>query len=170
MQIQKALPSQAATLTRIALAAKRHWGYPEHWIEIWTLLLTFTSADLAQADFFVAKVDDEVAGFYSLTAKGSRAELENLWVLPAFMGQGIGRGLFEHALARARDLGCSTLEIEADPNAVGFYEKMGARTVGQRVGEVDGQPRRLPIMEIERVQHAFISSTWRRYRRYKSSH
>ena len=148
MQIRAALPSQAATLTRIALAAKRHWGYPEHWIEIWTPLLTFTPADLAQADFFVANVDDEMAGFYSLTVAGPRAELGNLWVLPAFMGQGIGRGLFEHALSCARELGCSTLEIEADPNAVGFYEKMGACIVGQRVGEVDGQSRRGPIMEI----------------------
>lgn len=147
MQIQKARPNQAATLTRIALAAKRHWGYPERLIEIWTPLLTFMPTDLTQADFFVAKVDDEIVGFYSLTAAGLRAVLENLWVLPA-MGQGIGRGLFEHALVRARELGCSTLEIEADPNAVGFYEKMGARTVGQRVGEVDGQLRRLPIMEI----------------------
>lgn len=148
MQIQKAHPNQAETLTHIALTAKRHWGYPERWIEIWTPLLTFTFTDLTQADFFVANVDDNVAGFYSLTAKGLRAELENLWVLPAFMGQGIGRGLFEHALVRARELGYSALEIEADPHAVGFYEKMGARTVGQHVGEVDGQPRRLPIMEI----------------------
>ena len=148
MQIHAALPSQTETLTRIALAAKRHWGYPERWIEIWTPLLTFTPADLAQADFFVANVDDEVAGFYSLTVAGPRAELENLWVLPAFMGQGVGRGLFEHALLRARELGCSILEIEADPNAVGFYEKMGARIVGQHIGEVDGQPRLLPIMEI----------------------
>lgn len=148
MQIQKAHPNQAETLTRIALAAKRHWGYPERWIEIWTPLLAFSPADLERVDFFVAKVDDEVVGFYSLTVKGPRVELENPWVLPDFMGQGIGRGLLEHALVRARELGCSALEIEADPHAVGFYEKMGARTVGQHVGEVDGQPRRLPIMEI----------------------
>jgi ribosomal protein S18 acetylase RimI-like enzyme len=148
MQIHPALPTHAGTLTRIALAAKRHWGYPERWIELWTPLLTFTSADLERADFFVAQVDDEIAGFYSLTTAGPRAELENLWVLPAFMGRGVGRGLFEHALARARERGCSDMEIESDPNAVGFYEKMGARLVGQHVGAVDDQPRILPVMEI----------------------
>ncbi len=33
-----------------------------------------------------------------------------------------------------KQLGCSELEIESDPNAVGFYEKM------------DGQPRILPVL------------------------
>lgn len=146
MHIHPAHPTQAETLTRIALAAKRHWGYPERWIEIWTPLLTFTPADLERADFFVAQINDEIVGFYSLTTAGVRAELENLWVLPAFMGRGVGRGLFEHALARTRELGCSELEIESDPNAVGFYEKMGAQVVSQHIGEVDGQPRILPVL------------------------
>jgi GNAT superfamily N-acetyltransferase len=148
MHIHPALPTQAETLTQIALTAKRHWGYPERWIELWTPLLTFTPADLERADFFVAQIDDEIVGFYSLSAAGPRAELENLWLLPACMGQGVGRGLFEHALARARELGCSVLEIESDPNALGFYQRMGARVVGQHVGEVDGQPRILPVMEL----------------------
>lgn len=147
MHIHTVHPTHIETLTRIALAAKRHWGYPERWIEIWTPLLTFTPADLERADFFVAQIEDEIVGFYSLITAGPRAELENLWVLPAFMGRGVGRGLFEHALARARELGCSELEIESDPNALGFYEKMGARVVGQHVGEVDGAPRVLPLLQ-----------------------
>jgi ribosomal protein S18 acetylase RimI-like enzyme len=148
MKIIRAELNQGNALTRIALAAKRHWGYPERWIELWTPMLTFKPADLEQADFFVAQIDDEIVGFYSLTTAGARAELENLWVLPAFMGRGVGRGLFEHALARARELGCSDMEIESDPNAVGFYEKMGAQVVGQHVGAVDDQTRTLPVMEI----------------------
>lgn len=34
--IRRVLPEEAAQLSRIALAAKRHWGYPERWIEAWT--------------------------------------------------------------------------------------------------------------------------------------
>ena len=40
------------------------------------------------------------------------------------------------------------LEIESDPNAQGFYERMGAKKVGEAVGELDGQARVLPILEL----------------------
>ncbi|MBK8780893.1 MAG: GNAT family N-acetyltransferase [Anaerolineales bacterium] len=79
---------------------------------------------------------------------GDSLWLDNLWVLPGFMGQGIGKQLFQHALERSRALGESVLKIEADPNAQSFYEKMGVRKVGESHSQVDGQPRILPIMEI----------------------
>jgi len=41
------------------------------------------------------------------------------------------------------------MELDADPNAQGFYEKMGMHKVGEKKTEVDGQPRILPIMEIK---------------------
>jgi hypothetical protein len=40
------------------------------------------------------------------------------------------------------------LEIESDPNAQGFYERMGAKVVGDHVGEVDGELRILPVLEM----------------------
>jgi hypothetical protein len=40
------------------------------------------------------------------------------------------------------------LQLEADPNAIGFYEKMGMWKIGERQSEVDGQLRILPIMEM----------------------
>jgi hypothetical protein len=40
------------------------------------------------------------------------------------------------------------LRIESDPNAQSFYEKIGARKVGEVHSEVDSQPRVLPVMEI----------------------
>ena len=33
IEIRRAQPNDAETLTNIAHAAKRHWNYPEHWIE-----------------------------------------------------------------------------------------------------------------------------------------
>jgi GNAT superfamily N-acetyltransferase len=47
--------------------------------------------------------------------------LEHLWVLPDWMGQGIGRALFRHAAERAAARGALSLTIEADPNAEPFY-------------------------------------------------
>ncbi len=54
-----------------------------------------------------------------------------MWVEPDAMGNGHGRRLFEHAVAIARSLGATALELDADPNAVGFYERMGMERIGE---------------------------------------
>jgi len=56
--------------------------------------------------------------------------------------------LFIHAVELVRQRGYKILQLEADPNAIGFYEKMGMLKIGERRSEVDGKPRILPIMEL----------------------
>jgi ribosomal protein S18 acetylase RimI-like enzyme len=87
-------------------------------------------------------------GFYTLQEKNGNAWIENLWVLPEYIGQGVGKRLFLHALPRSRAMGRLILQLEADPNALGFYEKMGMYKVGERRSEVEGRPRVLPIMQM----------------------
>jgi GNAT superfamily N-acetyltransferase len=147
-KIVRAIPDQAETLTQIALAAKRHWGYPERWIEIWSPILIVSEEYIEKNDVYIACVMGEPVGFYAILIENDRASLEHLWVLPDYMGKGIGAKLFKHALSRCKEIGAHTLEIESDPNAQGFYEHMGARKVREAIGKVDGQPRILPVLEI----------------------
>jgi predicted N-acetyltransferase YhbS len=65
------------------------------------------------------------------------------------MGRGIGRALFLHAVNKARELGARTLYIESDPNAEGFYLRMGANRVGVVSGKVAGLFRELPLLAYE---------------------
>ena len=146
--IRPAIPEDAYALTQIALAAKRHWGYPERWMEIWTPQLTFTPEYFEEHESWVAIDGDQQIGFYTLQDKNGIAWIENLWVLPAYIGKGVGRQLFLHALELARQREYKTLQLEADPNAAGFYEKMDMHKIGERHSEVDSQPRILPIMEM----------------------
>jgi GNAT superfamily N-acetyltransferase len=120
MQITPAKPEDAATLTGIAFAAKRHWGYPDRWMERWRSVLTVKPEFIVSHETYAAVVDGQPVGFYALGRKDSRLDLLHMWVLPAWMGQGIGRALFHHALERTRALGFQELEIESDPNAEGF--------------------------------------------------
>lgn len=149
IQIRRAQPDEADTLTAIAHAAKRHWGYPEEWIEQWKSDLTITKDFIAKNEMFVAIVDDEIAGCGALVFDGSEAELEHMWVQPKHIGSGVGRSLFEKIRARARDLKVSGFEISADPNAEGFYQRMGATRIGEMRSQVNGQPRTLPRMKVE---------------------
>ena len=146
--IQQVSPEQAEQLTGIALAAKAYWGYPKRWMEIWKPQLTFNPAYFVENESWVAVFDETPIGFYTLQEKGGNAWIENLWVLPHYIGQGIGKALFLHAVERSRKYGYKILQLEADPNAASFYERMGMHKIGEQHSEVDGRPRVLPIMEM----------------------
>lgn len=148
ISIQPARPEQANQLTRIALAAKAHWGYPERWMEIWSPQLTFSPDYFVNHESWAAIVNESPIGFYTLDEKNGNAWLDDLWVLPEYIGKGVGKRLFLHAAELSRQRGYKALQLEADPNAVGFYEKMGMRKIGERHSEIEGQPRILPIMEM----------------------
>lgn len=149
LSLQQANPEQADQLTRIALAAKAHWGYPDRWMEIWRPQLTFSPGYFRENESWVAVLDEVPVGFYTVQVKNGNAWIENLWVWPEYIGKGIGKTLFLHAVELSRRRGFKMLQLEADPNAVGFYEKMGMYKAGERHSEVDGQPRILPIMEMD---------------------
>ena len=64
------------------------------------------------------------------------------------MGLGVGKALFQDAQNKATDLGAQTMEIQSDPNAETFYQKMGAVTVGElESGSIEG--RFLPLMQVK---------------------
>lgn len=145
--IRRARPEDAATLTRVAHAAKRHWGYPDEWIRLWSPDLTVTPAACAGEPFYCAVEVGEIRGFYGLSNHGAAFELEHMWVEPRHMGRGIGARLFRHALETARELGGTTLEIASDPNAEGFYARLGARRAGERAATPPG--RTLPLLAVD---------------------
>ena len=146
MRIVRAQPADAPILSAIAWAAKAHWGYPISWLEQWRDQLTITSTFIAKNEIFAAVVNGQITGFCGLLAIGEVMRLEHLWVLPEAIGRGIGKTLFQHAAARARALGSACLTIEADPNAEGFYLRMGALRNGTLTIEIEGQPRELPLL------------------------
>ncbi|MBO9326194.1 MAG: GNAT family N-acetyltransferase [Roseiflexus sp.] len=49
--------------------------------------------------------------------------MEDLWVLPDYIGKDIGRKLFEHAIKQAQLSGADHLELDADPNATPFIRE-----------------------------------------------
>jgi len=147
--IRRALPEEADPLTQIALDAKRHWGYPEHWIKHWESDLTVSADFIRDNHVYVAEHEDGIRGLYALSVSGNKAELEHMWVTPASIGTGIGKELFLDAMDRAATLEVREIEISADPNAAGFYERMGASQIGETESNIDGQVRKLPRLRIE---------------------
>jgi N-acetylglutamate synthase-like GNAT family acetyltransferase len=149
VNIRKAIVEDADTLSSIAQDAKRYWGYPEHWLERWREELTISPNFINENDVYVADSDGVVTGFYALVTKGDEAELDHLWVAPQHIGQGVGKELFLHAMQRAAERNFASVDILADPNAEGFYQKMGASRVGESAYDINGEPRVLPRLKID---------------------
>lgn len=137
MLIRDARPGEGGRLREIAIAAKEHWGYERAWVEEWAADGDFSAEGLHAKRAFVADEDGRVVGWGGVLRRGETAWLDDLWVEPEAMERGVGTELFAHARELARSLGASRLEWEAEPNSVGFYEKMGARRLREGVMGVE---------------------------------
>jgi GNAT superfamily N-acetyltransferase len=144
--IRRAHPSEAALLSELALRSKGHWGYDADFLAACRDDLTLSADDIANAAVYVFEDGDAVLGFYRLLLHNDGlAELDDLFVEPAAMGQGVGKRLWQHAVAMARTLGGAEIVFQSDPQAEGFYLAMGARRAGESASTV--MPgRMLPLM------------------------
>src|SRR6185503_7138071 len=111
----KATSEDAAALTTIAHDAKRHWGYPENWIQHWQADLTISPDFVRDNPVYVAERAGELLGFYALVVCGDKAELDHLWVAPAHIGTGVGKELFLHAMQNAAQRDITAVGISSDP-------------------------------------------------------
>jgi GNAT superfamily N-acetyltransferase len=145
--VQRARVGDCEALTALAHAAKQHWNYPEDYMRLWRHDLTVTTELVRDHAVYVAAAGDEIVGFYALRTTLPVFDLEHFWVKPARMRQGIGRLLFAHALETARAGGATSIDITSDPHARGFYERMGARPIGDEPGMPAG--RMLPVLRID---------------------
>ncbi|NEQ44110.1 MAG: GNAT family N-acetyltransferase [Leptolyngbya sp. SIOISBB] len=91
--------------------------------------------DRPYAEALLAQVDDESVGFalffhnYSTFLMQPGIYLEDLFVLPDYRGQGIGKALLRSVGQLAVERGCGRLEwnvLDWNSPAIAFYERMGA--------------------------------------------
>jgi ribosomal protein S18 acetylase RimI-like enzyme len=76
-----------------------------------------------------------------LAPEGDRCEPDDLFVEPETMGRGIGRLLVDDVAARARAAGVRYIDVIANPNALGFYERPGFEIAGQASTRFGPAPR-----------------------------
>lgn len=61
---------------------------------------------------FVYELNRKMIGFYSLSIIGGECILQDLTILPAFRHRSYGYELLMHAIAEAKNLGCTVMNIE----------------------------------------------------------
>ena len=155
--IRKAAPSDAQILTRISFAAKRVWKYPEEYFSIWKNELTITPEYIEKNMVVAAVIGNAVIGYYSVVHNDRDRTfgnvfveqgdwMEHLFIDPPFIGKGIGRELTDDMKSRCRLGGISELFVFVDPNAEGFYRKIGAQFLRRSQSNIPN--REIPVYVI----------------------
>jgi len=155
IQLEHSRPEDAKLLTQIALNSKAHWRYPQSWLNEWKSDLTITQDFIKCHHVIKATRNNQTIGFYSLTLNHPKkhAHIEHLWLLPKFIGQGIGKQMFKQACLDCQSHNLNSLTLTADPNAQTFYEHMGMKKYDELHCEILDTPRILPKMRLVFNQH-----------------
>jgi GNAT superfamily N-acetyltransferase len=69
--------------------------------------------------------DHRLVGFATTSPTADGVELDDLFVDPDWMGQGVGRALVEDLVTSARRNDCRRVTVTANEHAVAFYERTG---------------------------------------------
>jgi GNAT superfamily N-acetyltransferase len=89
------------------------------------------------------------AGSDSAPAESAAWRLRGMAIDPARQGTGVGRLVLAEAIAAAREGGASLLWANARTSALGFYERMGWRVVGEEfIASDSGLPHKPMLIDL----------------------
>ncbi|MCC2379029.1 GNAT family N-acetyltransferase [Bacillus wiedmannii] len=146
MKIRNALLSEANELSELALHSKATWNYSEAFILACKEDLTITDEYIKNNFVYVLENDNTMIGFFSFLRNENA--LDFLYIHPRYKGKGYGKILWEYVIQQANELGIKSFTIDSDPNAKGFYLKMGAKLIGETPSTVF-EDRLLPLLKYD---------------------
>ncbi|MEM9337795.1 MAG: GNAT family N-acetyltransferase [Bacteroidota bacterium] len=147
LTIEKASASNAHELTHLTRRSKAYWGYSKEQIEKWHKDLLISEEYLLNHHVYVVKENEQTIGYYSFQYLSKSAiRLDNIFIEPDYIGKGIGKQLMNDFLKRIKALTVQTVTLDAEPNAAGFYQKFGFKTISKKQSSIPG--RHIPVMEL----------------------
>lgn len=128
MILRRASPADTAAL-RSLMATSNGYERPAARAMIVAFAKTWSVPD-GPHEVWLAEAGGAIVGFYALIPHGVDQELDLFFTANTAQGTGLGRRLFEAMAERARALGAACVVISSNPEAAGFYRRMGAVDVG----------------------------------------
>lgn len=146
MKIERAVPEDHTLLTVITKKSKAFWGYDEQQMEKWNDLLTITSDYILKNETYKLVLENEIIGYYSLLEIDPQTlKIDNLFISPKFIGKGLGKKLMADIFEKAKLNSYTSVILDSDPNAEGFYSHHGFIKIDQIKTSVKN--RFLPVMK-----------------------
>ncbi len=132
-KIRAGRPEDAEEMTRLAFRSKAYWGYPDEWLSAWNEELTVTVELLKNSISCVVESNGKIIAFWNRPVIETEEVTAGLLsVAPEYIRQGYGRMLWKSIKQEALNRGISSFTIEADPNALPFYLKLGASVIREQ--------------------------------------
>lgn len=125
--LEKAGSDDLETLNKILFESKSLWGYDREFMTEFMKCFRITEKDIDNKTSWLLKIDNKNAGFVTLDF--ANPELVNFFIQPKFTGLGIGKFLWNEVIRLFSEKDIFDFKIWADPNANGFYEKMGSKVL-----------------------------------------
>jgi len=148
MTIQTANTADHELLTQITKKSKAFWGYSEDLLLVWDDALTITEHYIIKNKVFKFSADNKIIGYYSYIIEENQIiKLDNLFLLPQYIGKGLGTFLVNDFLNRIQNQNYQKIYLQSEPYAEGFYKKHGFKTI-ERL-ETNVKNRFMPVMELE---------------------
>ncbi len=142
LQIRRAEASDADTLFDLVAALAEFERLPPPDADARARLREHGWGERPRFEAWLAVLDGHAVGYlillhtYSTFLARPTLYMEDVFVLPEYRKQGIGRALFEHAVRLAGERGCGRMEwccLDWNVAAQRFYEASGARRLSEWV-------------------------------------
>ena len=150
-------PEDAAAVSQLAIRSKSVWGYSSEQMAVFRKELTITGAEIGNKIANAATIGGQLIGFYTLRPGDDEAELEHIFVDPAWLKKSVGSTLLQHALDECRRRGLRRVIVLSDPNASGFYEKANAVLVENIPSSIPG--RTIPKFEFDLIPPEYLAAS-----------
>ena len=146
IKFRRADCKDVALLSEIACRSEAYWNYSDEFMEIFRSQYGVTEDFVEVNSVFLMENDQRQVGFYGLII-GNPTELEFFYIEPECIGKGYGRIMWEHLLELCHGEKIDSFVFVTSPQAVPFYEKMGAEVIGSTCSSVDG--RNIPKLSFQ---------------------
>jgi N-acetylglutamate synthase-like GNAT family acetyltransferase len=144
--LRRARVNETKVLSELSMRSKRSNGYDDAFMAACKQELTVTEERIRDGEYWVADAGMVCGCGCLLADPASRSgEIHAFFIDPDCQRSGIGFMLWQKLLERAKAKGLEKLHLDADPNAVPFYEAIGFKISGETPsGSISG--RSLPYM------------------------
>ena len=145
MRVRTAAMKDREALIDLTFRSKAHWGYDAAFMESVRGELKVPVKHIEAGYVHVLEDGEDLAGFFSLIETNGKWELDFFFLDPRYIGKGFGTELWKAVMDEAKRREIGTFDVVADPNAEGFYLRMGAERVGE-IASASIENRVLPVL------------------------
>lgn len=135
-----AISADSELLSETCKASKKIWGYSDELIQLWKSDLEISEAYILNNKVVKVYDGESFVGFFAIKfSENENPEIDHLWLKPENIRRNYGREIFKFMTNFLSSNNYKMVTLIAEPNAIGFYEKMGGINIGKFESKVSGR-------------------------------